>query len=302
MNIDQSKLKSSVKKIQFSPPSSLFGETGEEVQQILLSDLLDFPDHPFRVEEDDNFIQLKESIQHYGVASPIIVREKEAGKYEIIAGHRRTKACRLLEMTEISAIVRDLDEEEAVFFMVDTNIQRESLRFSEKAFAYRMKMEALKQKAGRKKNGVPSEPQKKTRELLAANTLDSSAQIQRYIRLTYLNPDLLDMVDGKKLPFQVGVALSYLSEEEQVWVLQIMIPQKIMPNLQQAEELKKYSQSGKLTLNKVQGILNKTEKPKKKFILYSEVSQYFPPNTSGKEMEQVIAMLLQQWQKEQDNQ
>ncbi len=160
MSIDRSKLKSSVKNISFTPPSSLFGEVGEEVQQLSLSDLLEFPNHPFRVEEDEGFLQLKESIQSHGVATPIIVRGKEKGKYEIIAGHRRTKASRLLGLQEIPAIVRELDEEEAVFFMVDTNIQREELLPSEKAFAYRMKMEALKQKTGRKKNGVPMSTKK----------------------------------------------------------------------------------------------------------------------------------------------
>lgn len=312
MSIDKNKLKSSVKNIKFSAPSNIFGDTGEEIQNLSLQDLEEFPQHPFQVLEDESMAELKESIRAHGVVNPILVRAKAQGKYEIIAGHRRSKASQLLGITEIPAIIREMDDEDAVFFMVDTNIQRESLLFSEKAFAYKMKLDALKKKSGRpSKNGVPVEhhftshnpqdpivEQLKTRDILAQSFGESSAQIQRYIRLTQLRPQLLTMVDKKKMPFQTGVELSYLKEEEQNFLLSYISENNQCPSLTQARKLKKTSQQEPLTPAIITGLLQDTEAKSKKISLDGKIKKYFPENTSPKEMETIIIDLLKQWQQQ----
>lgn len=297
------------KKMKYA--SGLLGsDEGEQVEELNLSELKAFENHPFHVIEDENFTSLVESIAVQGVAMPIIVRPRGRGMFEIVSGHRRVKACEILGLETVPGFIRDLDDEEAVLFMVDTNIQREELLYSEKAFAYHMKMEALKRKAGRPKkngvpvehnsleNGVPVEHNLRTRELLAKNATDSAAQIQRYIRLTYLFPDLLTMVDKKKLAFQTGVELSYLTENQQKNLYEILRTLLVIPSLEQAKILRKQSQEGHFSEELVKTLLQPGEKKPVKLSMQADMGKYFPPNTSKKEMEQVILQLLERWKTE----
>ncbi len=308
MTYNKDKLKQSLGSMKLT--GTLFGETGESVEQIPLADLEDFPQHPFHVLEDQGMEDLKESIAEHGVLHPIIVREKGNGKYEIIGGHRRRKASMLLGLREIPAMIRQLDDEEAVLFMVDSNIQREQLLPSEKAFAYKMKFEALKKRTAKAKtNGDPLGHQstnqngdplghpvkKKTRELLAENSQDSGVQIQRYLRLTELCSQLLQQVDTKKLPFQVAVDLSYLTLEEQKTLVKFMEEYRCSITLDQGKTLKHHSQAENLTEEIFRYVLGEEKSKVKKTTFRLEVEKYFPPNTSKKEMELQIVQLLSQW-------
>ncbi len=312
MIIDKSKLKSSVKHIQFTAPSHFFGEEGEEVLKIPLEDLHEFPQHPFQVKENINFFELKDSIAEHGVVNPILVRPHGQHQYEILAGHRRTLASRLLGLTDIPAIVRELDDEDAVCFMVDSNIQRETLLPSEKAFAYKMKLEALRKRAGRpKKNCAQLEHNKsdhencdqvdhnkKTRDSLAEHGGDSGAQIQRFIRLTQLCPTLLLWTDQKKIPFLAAVDLSYLPLDQQDLLVRLMEKLHCSLNLAQAKELKQRSETGELREETMTTVLVVPSKQEKKQSLKVNTTKYFPPNTSKAEMEQVIDSLLARWMEE----
>lgn len=299
MNFDKSKLKSSVKNIKFTAPSQFFGEEGEEIIKIPLDQLIDFPNHPFHVTENDSMQALQDSIEAHGVATPILVRPAGQHQYEIIAGHRRTMASRLLGLEEIPAIVRELDHEEAVFFMVDTNIQREELLPSEKAFAYKMKLEALRNKAGRsKKRGDQLDHPKKSRDILAESSKDSGPQIQRYIRLTHLCPTLLQWTDEKKIPFMAAVDLSYLSMEEQTLLLLSLDKRSCSVNMAQAKALKESSLTAPLDQPRIAAILEPSSKQKTKQSLRVDAKKYFPPNTSKGEMEKIIDSLLAQWYQE----
>lgn len=283
----------------------LLGENeGEQIQQLTLSELLSFENHPFYVTEDQEMAYLVESIQSQGVVNPIIVRPKGRGTFEIIAGHRRVKACQLLGITQIPAFIRDLTQEEAVIFMVDTNIQRQSLRPSEKAFAYQMKLDAIrtqKQQGLMDSEHLPEEHAKgKARDLLATFSQESSVQIQRYLRLTQLDPGLLERVDEKKLPFQVGVALSYLTHLEQQIIVSVLEEINNVITLDQARLLREESLNKPLTPEKVVLLLEKKTTPKKTtFTLQKDVRSYFPPHTSAQKMEEQILKLLEQWSQEQ---
>ncbi len=297
MSIDKSKFKSSVKNIKFSAPSSLFGDMGEEIQMLPIKDLEAFPNHPFQVLEDENMEMLKESIREHGVVNPILVRSKPNGKYEIIAGHRRTKAASLLGLTEMPSLVKELDEDDAVLYMVDTNIQREELLPSEKAFAYKMKTEALKRKAGRpSKDEVPLG--KSTRALLAEQGNDSSGKIQRFIRLTFLCPTLLRYTDEKKISMLAAVDASHMSLEEQNILLQVMEELQCSISTEQSKLLKQHSEAGTFTEEVCRSMLEESTKPTKKTTIRIEYEKYFPKKTSKKEMEAVIEQLLIQWQAE----
>ncbi len=295
MSFDHSKLKSSVKNIKITAPSSIFREEGERIELLLLSSLVPFQNHPFKVLEDDSMERLKTSIHQFGVANPIIVRSLNNGTFEIVAGHRRVKACSLLGLEEIPAIVRELEEEEAIFQMVDTNIQREQLLPSEKAFAYQMKLEAAKRMISQKEQtkGVPLEHPLKSRELLAENSSDSSVQIQRYIRLTYLIPELLQETDDKKLPFRVAVELSYLSHQEQEFLQSLRKQLKKKPSLEQATKLRKLSAEKTYTKELVESIL--LEENNKGISLKMDIKQYFPENTSQEDIKKTIIELLENW-------
>ncbi len=300
-------MKSSASKIKMTSFDELFGEdtasqiTEDAIVNLPVSSLFEFENHPFKVLEDDKMEETKESIAKYGVLVPIIVRPKDDNTYEIVAGHRRKKACELLGLETIPAIVRNLDDEESTIIMVDSNIQRENLMFSEKAFAYKMKLEAIKRKAGRPKNnstqlGQNFEKGKTSIEIVAEQSDDSRNQIQRYIRLTELIEQLLDMVDGRKLAFNAAVELSYLPYNEQEMVLDKMEYYLLSPSLAQATKLKKYSADSGLTEVLVDSILSETtEKPVQVTFKKDKLKKYFPQSYSAEQIEEVITSLLEQW-------
>lgn len=277
---------------------------GEQVVNLQLETLETFENHPFYVREDEKMVELVESIEKLGVTTPIIVREKGRGMYEIIAGHRRKKACELLELTSIPAFIRDLDDEEAILHMVDTNIQRDEILPSEKAYAYKMKLDALK-KQGKRTDltshqvGEKSEQGKTSVEKISEDSGDSKIQIHRYIRLTHLIPHFLDLVDGKKLPFNVAVELSYLNHEEQDNVQKTMDNLKLIPSLDQSTRLKSCSKEGNLSQTVIESILTPSEEKVKRVSVKVESSKFFPENTPKAEMEKIITELLEQWKKKQ---
>ena len=241
----------------------------EKVVMLNPADISDFPNHPFKVKQDEAMAEMVDSVKQYGVLVPALVRPKADGSYEMIAGHRRKCAATLAGITEMPCIVRNLTDDEATIIMVDSNLQRETILPSEKAFAYKMKLEAMKRQAGRPKNSAPLEPNLKgtrSNEELAANSLDSRSQIQRYIRLTELIPSILDMVDSGKVAFRPAVELSYLSKEQQQSLYDTMECEDCTPSLAQAIKMKEFSRDGKLTEEVILSIMqeekpNQREKP-----------------------------------------
>ncbi|MFI3254710.1 MAG: ParB/RepB/Spo0J family partition protein [Eubacteriales bacterium] len=273
-----------------------YGTGKEEVVDVEIRQLVPFENHPFKVLEDDSMEELMESIQQHGVSVPIIVRPKGRGIYEIVAGHRRSKACELVGIEKVPAFIRELDDEEAVFQMVNTNIQREQLLPSEKAFAYKMKLEAMKSQGERKDLTCDQVGHKlKTRELLAQDSKDSGVQIQRYIRLTELTQDFLDLTDSRKLPFNVAVELSYLSHSQQEEVGNNMDKLNLTPSSEQATKLKKYSKEGTLTEALIESILTESKDKPVKVSFKVETSKYFPKDTPKAEIEATITQLLEEW-------
>jgi len=283
----------SADKIVFTSYDDLFGEAqneknGECVVNLPLSSLHSFKSHPFRVLDDDKMQETVKSIRQYGVLVPAIVREDKAqGNYEIIAGHRRKRACELAGLTEIPAIVRDLTEDEAVIITVDSNIQREDILPSEKAWAYRMKMEALSHQ------GVKGETY--TADLVGETAGDCARTVQRYVRLTYLNPDLLDYADQGKLSLTVAEKLSFLNEEEQGWVLQALGGNASVLSKNQAEALKEESGQGSLTEKCVADIIKQEVKKISITIPAKKIKDYFPQDYTKSQMEEVIFELLDSW-------
>ena len=241
----------------------------EKVVMLNPADISDFPNHPFKVKQDEAMAEMVDSVKQYGVLVPALVRPKADGNYEMIAGHRRKCAATLAGITEMPCIVRNLTDDEATIIMVDSNLQRETILPSEKAFAYKMKLEAMKRQAGRPKNSAPLEPNLKgtrSNEELAANSPDSRSQIQRYIRLTELIPSILDMVDNGKIAFRPAVELSYLSKEQQQNLYDTMECEDCTPSLAQAIKMKEFSRDGKLTEEVILSIMqeekpNQREKP-----------------------------------------
>ena len=273
--------------------------------EIPLSQILEFPNHPFKVKMDESMSDLVESVKSYGVLSPVIVRPKDNGKYEMIAGHRRKRASELAGKDNIKCIVQDATDDEAIILMVDSNLQREQLLPSEKAFAYKMKLDAMKRQGGRPKgNGVPPGHhflEGKSREILADNSPDSNTQIQRYIRLTYLTQPLLDMVDDGKIAMRPAVELSYLTENEQEILLNTMEWEDCTPSHVQAIKMRQFSQEGKLNEGVIQSILQE-EKPnqKEQFRMPKErISKYFAPGTSSQKIEETIIKALELYLKRQ---
>ena len=235
----------------------------EKVVMLNPADISDFPNHPFKVKQDEAMAEMVDSVKQYGVLVPALVRPKADGNYEMIAGHRRKCAATLAGITEMPCIVRNLTDDEATIIMVDSNLQRETILPSEKAFAYKMKLEAMKRQAGRPKNSAPLEPNLKgtrSNEELAANSPDSRSQIQRYIRLTELIPSILDMVDSGKIAFRPAVELSYLSKEQQQSLYDTMECEDCTPSLAQAIKMKEFSRDGKLTEEVILSIMQE-EKP-----------------------------------------
>ena len=310
-------MKSSAKNVKLASVDDLFSteesrqEAGrEKIMEIALSELHPFPDHPFSVREDDAMKETVESIKEYGVLTPAIARPREDGGYEIIAGHRRKRACELAGLDTMPVIVRDLDRDTATILMVDSNLQRENISPLEKAQAYKMKLAAIRRKAGRpsKENSaqVGQNFQGRTsREILAENSPDSSAQIQRLIRLTELTPQLQQLVDDKKIAVTPAVELSYLKPEEQAIVVETIESEQATPSLSQAQRMKKLSQSGKLNDDAVLSIMSEDKKPEvDKIVLTSDtLRKYFPKNFTPRQMEETIIKLLASWcKKRQKNQ
>ena len=274
------------------------------VVKLPIGSLRDFSGHPYKVRDDESMRETAESVKTLGVLVPIIVRPCDGGGYEIISGHRRKRACELAGIDAMPAIVRDLDDDAATIVMVDSNLQRENVLPSERAQAYKMKLEALRRQAGRKakENSVQvgqNFESRTSREILAENSPDSSTQIQRYIRLTELAPELQEMVDNKKIAFTPAVELSYLSESEQQLLLDAMDSEQATPSLSQAQRLKQFSQRGELTAEVMRAIMSEEKKPEidRITITGDRLRKYFPRSYTPKQMEETIIKLLEQWQK-----
>lgn len=275
----------------------------ERVQEIPLDQLKPFKNHPFKVRDDQRMLDTADSIREYGVLVPAIARPDPNGGYELISGHRRKRGCEMAGLQTMPVIIRDLDDDAAVLVMVDSNIQREELLPSERAFAYRMKLEAIERVKGRpKKVGqvVPDFQGKRSTEIVADGTGESYKQVQRYIRLTELIPELLDMVDERKLAFNPAVEVSYLKQDEQRMLLEAMDAEQTTPSLSQAQRLKKFSQEGKLTEEAMSAIMSEEKKSDMdKVTLRSDtLRRYFPKSYTPKQMEQTIIKLLDVWQKQ----
>ena len=275
----------------------------ERVQEIPLDQLKPFKNHPFKVRDDQRMLDTADSIREYGVLVPAIARPDPNGGYELISGHRRKRGCEMAGLQTMPVIIRDLDDDAAVLVMVDSNIQREELLPSERAFAYRMKLEAIERVKGRpKKVGqvVPDFQGKRSTEIVADGTGESYKQVQRYIRLTELIPELLDMVDERKLAFNPAVEVSYLKRDEQRMLLEAMDAEQTTPSLSQAQRLKKFSQEGRLTEEAMSAIMSEEKKSEMdKVTLRSDtLRRYFPKSYTPKQMEQTIIRLLDVWQKQ----
>ena len=279
----------------------------ERVQEIPLDQLKPFRNHPFKVRDDQRMLDTVDSIREYGVLVPAIARPDPEGGYELISGHRRKRGCEMAGLQTMPVIIRDLDDDAAVLVMVDSNIQREELLPSERAFAYRMKLEAIERVKGRpKKVGqvVPDFQGKRSTEIVADGTGESYKQVQRYIRLTELIPELLDMVDERKLAFNPAVEVSYLKRDEQRMLLEAMDAEQTTPSLSQAQRLKKFSQEGRLTEEAMSAIMSEEKKSEMdKVTLRSDtLHKYFPKSYTPKQMEQTIIRLLDVWKQRQKNQ
>lgn len=287
------------KDIQFTSYDDLLGisENNADIDKVLevpLKDIYPFRNHPFYVRDDEKMAETVESIRNYGVLNPALVRVRDAGGYELIAGHRRKRGCELAGKDTMPVIVRNYSDDEAVIIMVDSNIQRENILLSEKAFAYKMKMEAMKHQGIKKEDGQPAD----TADLVGKEAGDSGRKVQRYIRLTRLVPELLELVDNGKIKFIPAVSLSYLSAEEQNWVLRCIMDNGAAVSSAMAETLKKHSEDGKLTELAVQLILGEEKRDTGKVTLPgNRIKQYFPKEYSKQQIEQVIFELLEDWKK-----
>ena len=303
-------MKSSAKKIELASVDDLFStEEGrqdaklEKIQEIPLSELHPFRNHPFKVKDDEAMMETADSIKQYGVLVPAIARPDPEGGYELVAGHRRHRASELADKETMPVIVRDLDDDAATIIMVDSNLQRESLLPSERAFAYKMKLDAMKHQGervdltcsqvGNKLEG------KKSSEILAEQVGQSKNQIFRYIRLTELIPELMDIVDEKKIALNPAYELSFLKKEEQVDLLDAMDSEQATPSLSQAQRLKKYSQEGHLTLDMMRVIMGEEKKSDLDRVTFTSdtLRKYFPKSYTPQRMQETIIKLLEQWQK-----
>ena len=303
-------MKSSAKKIELASVDDLFStEEGrqdaklEKIQEIPLSELHPFKNHPFKVKDDEAMMETADSIKQYGVLVPAIARPDPEGGYELVAGHRRHRASELADKETMPVIVRDLDDDAATIIMVDSNLQRESLLPSERAFAYKMKLEAMKHQGDRvdltcSQVGNKLEG-KKSSEILAEQVGQSKNQIFRYIRLTELIPELIDMVDEKKIALSPAYELSFLKKEEQVDLLDAIDSEQATPSLSQAQRLKKYSQEGHLTLDMMRVIMGEEKKSDLDRVTFTSdtLRKYFPKSYTPQRMQETIIKLLEAWQK-----
>lgn len=274
----------------------------ERVQNISISELVPFKDHPFKVVDDEAMLRTTESIAQYGVLTPLIARPLEGGGYEIISGHRRAHAAEMAGLTEVPVLVRQMDDDSATVLMVDSNLQRENILPSERAYAYKMKKDAMERTLGRpKKEGqvVSNYAGKKTSEVIAEGTGESYKQVERYIRLTNLIPELLEMVDQKQISFNPAVELSYLAPEEQEIFMQAMDEVQASPSLSQAQRLKKLAQEGDFTMDAAREIMNEVKKGDLERVTFrnEQLRKYFPRSYTTQQMQDTIIKLLDQWQK-----
>ena len=292
----------------FSTEESRQEQKREQVQQIPIEELFPFKEHPFKVLDDEAMQRTVESVAQYGVLAPLIARPRPEGGYEIISGHRRQHAAELAGLDTLPVIVREMTDDAAVILMVDSNLQRENILPSERAFAYKMKLEALKNQGarsdltcgqiGHKLNGA------KARDVVAEESGDNARNVQRFIRLTNLIPELLDLVDEKKISFNPAVELSYLDEAQQRDFLQAMDETQNAPSLSQAQRMKKLAQEGKFTYEAAFAIMGEAKKDEldKVVIKNDTLKKYFPRSYTPRQMEDVIIKLLEQWQRRQQRQ
>jgi len=285
----------------FRTDESRAEEALEKVQPIAIDRLVPFKNHPFKVVDDEAMLRTTESIAQYGVLTPLIARPLEDGTFEIISGHRRAHAALAAGLTEVPVLVRQMDDDAATVLMVDSNLQRENILPSERAFAYKMKLEAMKRKAGRpsKENVSQIGTQKRSDQLMAEEMGESRNQIQRFIRLTNLIPPILDMVDQKQISFNPAVELSYLKPEEQETFLEAMNEAQAAPSLSQAQRLKKLSQDGNFSLDTAREIMNEVKKGDLERVTFrnEQLRKYFPRSYTTQQMQDTIIRLLDQWQK-----
>lgn len=302
-------MKSSARKIDLASVDELFSTQEsrddakrEKVMEIPLSDLHTFKGHPFKVLDDEKMVETVESIKQYGVLVPAIARPDPDGGYEIVSGHRRHRASQLAGLETLPVIVRDLDDDEATIIMVDSNLQRETLLPSERAFAYRMKLEAIKHQ-GARKDLTSSQVGMKLQalDIVGKDAGESRNQVHRYIRLTELIPELLDMVDEKKIAFNPAYELSFLKTEEQEQLLDAMTSEQATPSLSQAQRLKKFSQDGRCTPEVMCAILSEEKKSdmEKVTLGADTLRKYFPKSYTPAKMQETIIRLLEQWQRKQ---
>ena len=301
-------MKSSAKKIELASVDDLFStEEGrqdaklEKIQEIPLSELHPFRNHPFKVKDDEAMMETADSIKQYGVLVPAIARPDPEGGYELVAGHRRRRASELAEKETMPVIIRDLDDDAATIIMVDSNLQRESLLPSERAFAYKMKLEAVKHQGARTDltSRQVGEKSQTSIQKVADQAGESQRQVQRYIRLTELIPELMDMVDEKKIALNPAYELSFLKKEEQVDLLDAMDSEQATPSLSQAQLLKKYSQEGHLTLDMMRVIMGEEKKSDLDRVIFTSdtLRKYFPKSYTPQRMQETIIKLLEAWQK-----
>lgn len=282
----------------FSTEESRADEGREKVREIPLAELHPFRNHPFKVRDDERMLDTAESIREHGVLVPAIARPREEGGYELIAGHRRKRGCELAGLTTMPVIVRALDDDAATIIMVDSNIQRENILPSERAFAYKMKLEALRHQ-GERRDPTSRQVVRKleTADLIGQESGESGRQVHRYIRLTALLPELLDMVDERKMAFNPAVELSYLRPEEQRDLLETMDSEQTTPSLSQAQRMKKFSQEGRLNIDVMCAILSEEKRNDVDKITFRSdtLRKYFPRSYTPQQMEQVILKLLEGW-------
>ena len=287
----------------FSTEESRQEQQREQVQQIPIGELFPFKNHPFKVLDDESMQRTVESVEQYGVLSPLIARPRPEGGYEIISGHRRQHAAQLAGLETLPVIVRNMDDDAAVLLMVDSNLQRESILPSERAFAYKMKLEALKNQGARSDLTCGQFGHKligaKARDIVADESGDNARNVQRFIRLTSLIPELLDMVDEKKIAFNPAVELSYLDESQQRDFLEAMNDTQNAPSLSQAQRLKRLAQEGHFSYDVAFAVMGEEKKDEldKVVIKNDTLRKYFPRSYTPKQMEDTIIKLLEQWQR-----
>ena len=303
-------MKSSGKNISLTSYDDIFSSEEartdakrEKIMEISLSELFPFKDHPFKVLDDNRMLEITESVREHGILVPCIARPRPEGGYELISGHRRRRACELAGIETMPVIVREMDDDRAIIDMVDSNLQRENILPSERAFAFKMKLEALKRKAGRpsKENSCQIGTHLRADEKVAQDADESARTVQRFIRLTYLIPPMLELVDERKIAFNPAVELSFLQPEEQEIVMASMENAATSPSLSQAQRIKKLSQDGMLTESAVDRIFAEVKKPPldMTFLRSPKIRKYFPKSYSDEKVADTILRLVEMWHKQQ---